>query len=120
MYVPTYDDIGKTDCSTQTDADQNILAIEQIIQNLKKFISEKPYNEQLSILTVLPDCWSAKKIEDKMGITGHMAKKIKCLQRRNESAPAPRKTRKDTMDPQIITRVKDHYLKDTVTRTFPG
>ena len=120
MYVPTYDDIGKTDCSTQTDPDQNILALEQIIQNLKKFISEKPYNEQLSILTVLPDCWSAKKIEEKMGITGHMAKKIKCLQRRNESAPAPRKTRKDTMDPQIITRVKDHYLKDTVTRTFPG
>ena len=73
MYVPTYDDIGKTDCSTQTDADQNILALEQIIQNLKKFISEKPYNEQLSILTVLPDCWSAKKVEEKMGITGHMA-----------------------------------------------
>ena len=55
-----------------------------------------------------------------MSITGHMAKKIKCLKNHNESTPAPKKIRKDKMDPQIIKRVKDQYLKGTVTRTFPG
>ena len=107
--------------STQTDdhPDENLIALNEIINNLKEKIHGKSYNETLSMLTVLPQSWTLKKIQDTMGLTNYMSRKIKNMQRNSMTTPAARKRRKDAIEPEIVDRVTEFLKKDYVVRTFP-
>ena len=107
--------------STQTEdpPDENAIALNEMINNLKEKINGKSYNETLSILTLLPQSWTRKKIQDTMGITDYMSRKIKNMQSNSMTTPAARKRRKDAIEPQIVNRVTEFLKKDYVVRTFP-
>ena len=107
--------------STQTDdpPDESTIALNEIINNLKERIHGKSYNETCSILTVLPQSWTVKKIQDTMGLTNYMSRKIKNMQSNSMTTPAARKKRKDAIEPEIVNRVTEFLKKDYVVRTFP-
>ena len=62
----------------------------KMMRQLKdKFSKTGKRGEQMQILTVLPQSWSLKKIENEFGISNYMARKCKELVKEKETAFLP-------------------------------
>lgn len=92
---------------------------ESLVNNIKKRLVGKSYEEKLKYLTLLPQEWSYRKFEDEFNVTRHTVKIVKQLQQQDQEK-RERKKRSDAFDKDTIELVQEFYRKPHISRQFPG
>lgn len=92
-----------------------------IIKLKAKFQEATDKNEKYKILTLLPEDWSARKIEAEFGCSFHMANTSKKLQEEKGllSIPNP-KLPSNALPNGTKEMVENFYLEDDISRMMPG
>lgn len=106
-----------TDCepelNKQSEAEKTL---EEILLNLKELIAQSKDNDiKVLLLKALPKDWSQEHIVENYGCTEYMVRKS-----RNLSSTCTAKRGRPTINPNVISKVIDFYLDDSVSRPFPG
>ena len=93
----------------------------EIVQQLKeKFVATSKQSQQLQILTVLPNSWSVKKIQQEFGVTTYMARKSKELVKEKGVLPLPGPKPGPSLLPETVDIVHAFYESDDISRVMPG
>ena len=93
----------------------------EIIQQLKeKFVATSKRNQQLQILTVLPNSWSVKKIQEEFGVSTYMARKSKELVKEKGVLSLPGPKPGPSLLPETVVIVQAFYESDDISRVMPG
>lgn len=93
--------------------------LSEIIENLKKRMAGKSYEERLAYLTILPHDWSYSRFKEEFNLTSHCIRVIKDMQVQ-QIEKRERKKRSDAIDTGIIQRCEDFYRKPHISRELPG
>ncbi len=94
---------------------------DEIITQLKgKFQSCERRSDQMQVLTVLPQSWSIRQMQDEFGISNYMARATKKLVEEKGilSTPNPKPGRAIT--DEVTTKIKEFYESDEISRQMPG
>lgn len=94
----------------------------KLIEDIKKKFSEAVnYADKLTILTLLPDSWSARKIEKTIGCSYHAAQESKKLREKEGilANPVPR-TRMRILTDVVIERIQKFYREIDISSPRPA
>ena len=95
----------------------------EMIQQLKgKFEATTKRSEQLQILTVLPNSWSVKTIQQEFGVSTYMymARKSKELVKEKGVLSLPGPKPGPSLLPETVDIVHAFYESDDISRVMPG
>lgn len=95
----------------------------EIVQKLKKKYHDESTNRSMKfkILSILPDSWSARKIEEEMGTTFHAANISKQLVKQHGVLfDIAKKMGSNKLSPAIEQEVNKFYNDERFSRTMPG
>lgn len=93
----------------------------EIIEQLKlKFSQTTKRSEKITILTILPQSWSCKKIEEEFGVSNYMARTVKRLVSEKGILSTPNPKPGKTLNENTAQLIKDFYNSDDVSRMMPG
>ena len=93
--------------------------LSKIIENVKKRMSGKSYDERLVYLTIMPHNWPYSRFKEEFNLTTHCIRVIKDMQTQ-QLEKRDRRTRKDAIDAAVIKRCEDFYRKSYISRELPG
>ena len=106
---------NSTDCNPQRNDESEI-----ILQLKEKFQATTKRSEQLQILTVLPQSWTRKRIQDEFGVSDYMARKSKQLVREKGILSSPDPKPGNSLPSETVKLVIDFYESDEISRMMPG
>lgn len=93
----------------------------EILNQLKnKFYQTSKRSEKITILTLLPQSWSLKKIEEEFGVSNYMARKVKDLVKEKGILSTPNPKPGKMLNNVIAQLVVNFYSEDDVSRMMPG
>ena len=93
--------------------------LSKIIDNVKKRMSGKSYDERLVYLTIMPHDWPYSRFKEEFNVTTHCVRVIKDMQIQ-QIEKRERRTRGDAIDAEVIQRCEDFYRKSYISRELPG
>lgn len=76
--------------------------------------------EQLQLLTILPQSWSIKKIQQELQVSIYLARKSKVLANEKGILALPDKKYGLSLSQETIETVHKLYLSDNTSRIMPG
>ena len=93
----------------------------EIIGQLKhKFSVTTKCSEKRTILSVLHQSWTCKKIEDEFGVSNYMARAVKKLVNEKGIISTPKPKPGKTLNENTAQLVKEFYHQDDISRMMPG
>lgn len=93
----------------------------EIISQLKnKFKNTTKKSEKIQILTILPESWSTRKVQEEFGATNFMVRKAKKLVKEKGILSTPNLRPGKTIKDDTVTIVKSFYNDDDISRCLPG
>ena len=93
----------------------------EMIEQLKsKFQTISSINEQLQLLTILPQSWSIKKIQQEFRVSNYLARKSKVLVQEKGILALPDRKHGPSLPQETIETVRQFYLSDSSSRIMPG
>lgn len=84
------------------------------------FYQTSKRSEKITILTLLPQSWSLKKIEEEFGVSNYMARKVKDLVKEKGILSTPNPKPGKMITNVIAQLVVNFYSEDDVSRMMPG
>ena len=93
--------------------------LSKIIDNVKKRMSGKSYDERLVYLTIMPHDWPYSRFKEEFNVTTHCVRVIKDMQTQ-QIEKRERRKRVDAIDAEVIQRVEAFYRKPYISRELPG
>lgn len=93
--------------------------LSKIIDNVKKRMSGKSYDERLIYLTIMPHDWPFSRFKEEFNVTTHCVRVIKDMQTQ-QIEKRERRKRGDAIDAAAIQRCEDFYRKPYISRELPG
>ena len=93
---------------------------EMIEQLREKFVLSTSRSEQLQILTILPQSWTLKKIQEVFQTSDYMARKSKQLVRDKGILSTPNPKPGYSLPRHSVNLIKDFYESDDISRAMPG
>ena len=93
----------------------------EIITQLKvKFRATTERSEKVQILTVLPQSWTIRKIQEEFGVSNYMARKSKELVKEKGILSTPNQKSGHTLSVEVTDLVQSFYESDDISRMMPG
>ena len=93
----------------------------EIIAQLKdKFNSSNRKSEKVQILTILPQSWSIRKIEEEFGATNYMVRKAKQLVNTRGILSTPNPKPGKMLSNDTVKLVYNFFENDEISRCMPG
>lgn len=96
--------------------------LEQLIEGLKEKFRSLPENDPLrvSILTILPDCWTLRDIEEEFDVSRRMAKKARDLRHESGILASPEPKKGKPLPDSTVEKVVEYYSSDANSRVMPN
>ena len=83
-----------------------------------KIVESKSFEEKINLVELAPKSWSLRKIRENFGVSHYMARSARNNSDTSEAKIA--KKRGKSFDINIVSRVKEFYQSDEVSRMCPG
>ena len=103
----------------ESESERSRNAERDVIENIKRRIVGKSYEEKLKYLTLLPREWAYSKFQQEFHVTKQTVKTVKDMQRRDVET-RERKKRSDATDPETIEKVEEFFCRPHISRQLPG
>lgn len=96
--------------------------LEQLLSGIKEKFSSLPKNNPLrmSILTIVPECWSVRQIASEFGTSERQARQAKHLRNVEGVLATPESRRGKTLPEETVNKVQEFYECDQNSRIMPG
>ena len=88
------------------------------IDNLKKRLEGRSYQDKLKLLSVVPESWTYARFQREFNCSKPMVKIVKELQAKNIDSKH-RKSRKDKISPDVLQLIQDFYREPDISRQLP-
>ena len=93
----------------------------EMVDKLRDFVkNNKESSKKILALSVLPQSWSYKKIEETMAVSNRLARKSRALVKEHGILSAPQPKKSSTLPETTVELVKAFYLRDDISRVLPG
>lgn len=96
--------------------------LEKLMDGLKEKFFSLPENDPLrvSILTILPDCWTLREIIEEFNVSMRIAKKARDLRHESGILATPDPKKGKTLPDSTVSKVLKYYDSDTNSRVMPN
>jgi hypothetical protein len=105
----------ETDSASKAEAD-----LAWLVQALKEKVSISNRQQQLSLLTLVPQSWTLEKVSAEFGVTMYTARQSRKLQKDLGILPSVPPARGKPLPEETVELVKAFYYDDEMSRVMPG
>lgn len=107
--------------STSSKENDNSSDVNEILANLKKaYVNKTDRSKKIEILTVLPACWSLKKVQEEFDATTHMIRTAKQLAKEGCLLAQPQQRKGHSLPETTVQIITEFYESDDFSRIMAG